>query len=145
MNKKIASLVLVLSILLALETPAAAAEMQPGLWRFTQRTQAGGQASQKTTTRCVSAAEAKNPASYFLPTGRGCALQAHSAAGGRIDSTLRCVNEGTVSDLTATVLIPNPTQMSITTAMTSTISGRSVSVSMTGQGQRIGACGGRRG
>lgn len=117
-----------------------AAEMQPGRWRFTQQTQMGGKARAKATTRCVSAAQAKNPAQYFAPAGRGCAQTGTTAFMGRVTSGLRCQNGDVMTEVSSTVTINSPTQMSVQTTMTMRSPKGSGTVTMIGSGVRVGGC-----
>lgn len=119
---------------------AAAAEMQPGRWRFTQQTQMGNKARAKATTRCVNAAQAQNPAQYFAPRGRGCSLASNTAFMGRISSSLRCQQGAVATEVTSTVTISSPTQMSVTTIMRMTSPRGSGTVQMVGSGVRVGNC-----
>jgi hypothetical protein len=126
----------------AAAAPASAAEMQPGQWRFTQTTQAGGRASTKATTRCVSPAQAKEPTAYFQPRGAGCAVTSLTNFGSRITSTLRCTQGAATSEITYTLIFASATDLTISTLLTS----GTASFTMTGQGKRVGECGasGRR-
>jgi hypothetical protein len=119
---------------------AAAQEMQPGRWRFTQQTQGNGKARAKATTRCVSPAQAKNPGQYFAPSGRGCALTSNTAWVGRLSSSLRCQQGDVTTDVSSTVTINSPTQMSVSTTMTMRSPKGSGTVTMVGSGVRVGNC-----
>jgi hypothetical protein len=129
-----------------LSAAPAAAQMQPGLWRFTQRTDAGNntKARGKVRTACVTPAQAADAATYFQPRGRGCVLVQHSRFGTRLTSQVRCAQGGASSEISSTISIASPTQLSITTSMVGTRGGQTVSARMQGEGQRIGDCGGRR-
>ena len=140
MTKSIA-LALALGVLLAGGgEDADAAEMQPGMWHFTQTTQGGGRSKSKASRRCVTAEQAKDPARYFTPIGRGCALVSHSNFGGRISSNLRCANGETTTDVQSTVSIASPTHLTISTTMTASVGGKSASVVVRGEGRRTGNC-----
>lgn len=121
-------------------TPAAAATMQPGQWRFTQTTQAVGKGQTRTSMRCVTPAEASDPASYFTPLGEGCALVSHTSFGSRISSTLRCSQDNSTSDVTSIITFASPAQLSISTRMTTAAGNRSVTATMSGDGVRVGEC-----
>jgi hypothetical protein len=141
MNKLVAPLALALGILLATSAaPVAAAEMQPGMWRFTQTTQAGGRSKSRASSRCVSVAQAKDPASYFAPRGRDCALLSHSTFSGRISSTVRCTQGSTITDVTSTVSIESPTHLTLSSTMSAMVDGKSASVVVRGEGKRTGNC-----
>jgi hypothetical protein len=124
--------------------PTAAATMEPGLWRFTQSTQGGGRARAKTTTRCVSAAQAGDPARFFQPLGRGCVLNSHSGFGSRITSTFRCSHGDGTTDVTSVISFASASEMSISTTMSVTSPRGTASAVLTGSGKRIGNCGGGR-
>lgn len=120
---------------------AVAAEMQPGRWRFTQQTQMGTKARAKATTRCVSPAQAKNPAQYFAPAGRGCVLTGNSRGfTGGLVSSLRCQQGDTTSEVASTVTINSPTQMSVSTTMRISSPKGSGTVQIVGSGVRVGNC-----
>jgi hypothetical protein len=138
-----ATVALCAALSMSLATPAAA-QMQPGLWRFTQTTESGGRTRSRTTTRCVTAAQASDPAAYFHPRGAGCSLTSHSALGGRVTSSLRCTQGDVTSDITSVVSLSSPTQLTITTNVGLTTKSGRATVRMTGAGQRIGNCGSRR-
>lgn len=131
------------AIVFAFDAAPAAAQMQPGLWRFTQTTQSDGQAKTRTSTRCVSEAEAQNPVAYFEPRGDGCALTANSTWGGRITSTMRCVQGDETSEVTTTVRIESPVRISISSFMGVTSKQGRATVALNGSGERIGECNGR--
>lgn len=141
---RLAALALCAGLLFSSAAPAAA-QMQPGLWRFTQTTESGGRSRARTSTRCVSLAQAKDPAAYFQPRGVGCALIAHNTWAGRVTSTMRCAQGDTTSEITSTVRVASPTQISITTTMGVTSKAGRATVRLTGSGERIGNCGARRG
>lgn len=141
MSKRIAPLALALGMLLAASAePVAAVEMQPGMWRFTQTTQAGGRAKSRGKARCVSVAQAKDPARYFTPIGQGCALVSHSTLGSRISSTMRCTNGAATTDVISTVSIDTPTHLTMSSTMTVSAGSTSTSATIRGEGRRTGNC-----
>jgi hypothetical protein len=146
MRRSGAPLVLAFSafVLCFVTAPAAAQQMQPGLWRFTQSTQAGGRSGGKTMMRCVSAAQAQRPAAYFTPRGRGCVVLSNSNWASRLTSTVRCKIGDRTSEVNSTVRISSPTSISVSTTMTASAGGRSGTIRMTGAGERVGDCGGGR-
>lgn len=120
----------------------AANQMQPGLWRFTQRTgAAGGAARQRTQNRCVSAAEAGNPAMYFAPRASGatCAVTNHSALGTRLATRVRCTAGADVTDADISITLDTPQHLTIATTMTR----GAQTAQMQGEGQFVGPCGAR--
>ena len=148
MNMSGTPLTLALSafVLLAGVSYASAQKMQPGLWRFTQNTKVGSQTASKAKTQCLTSKQADNPAAFFAPRGRGCVLVTNSAWVNRLTATARCTVRGATSQITSTVRVSSPTSISISTTMTATgEGGRTATVSLTGAGERIGECGGRRG
>ena len=124
--------------------PVGAAEMQPGLWRFTQTTSGGPRARARASTRCVTPEQAKDPVRYFTPAGQSCVLASHSSFGSRISSSLRCTEGDTTTDVNATIVFSSPAAMTITTTVAAQSPRGSASAVMHGTGQLIGACGGRR-
>ena len=147
MKLKLVCLVLALGALyFLLSAQPAAAQMQPGLWRFTQRTDAGNntKARGKTRTACVTPEQAADAASYFQPRGRDCVLVQHSRFGTRLTSQVRCTQGGASSEISSTISIASPTELSITTSVVGSRGGQTVSARMQGEGRRIGDCGGRR-
>jgi hypothetical protein len=130
------------TLLLGGNPAATAAEMQPGLWIFTQRTTAGGRVRQSRTTRCMRPAEAKDPVRYFAPRARGsaCQLTQNSVFGNRISAQLRCSAGETSTDVESIINIDAPTHMTISTTVTISAQGKSSSGGMSGEGVRRGNC-----
>jgi hypothetical protein len=125
--------------------PARAAEMAPGLWRFTQTTQVEGRGRTRANTRCITPAQAADPARYFAPRGQGCVLTANTAFGSRITSTVRCTQEGVTTEVSSTIVFANPASLSITTTSSSRTPRGTINAVLRGAGQRVAACGARRG
>jgi hypothetical protein len=121
--------------------PAQAAPMQPGLWSFTQQTSGGGA---KRSTRCVRPAEAADPLRYFAPRGGGraarCEIVENSSFGDRVSSRLRCNAGAGATDLISMITIDTPQHMTIATTLSTTAGGKTSSISMRGEGRRIGNC-----
>jgi hypothetical protein len=147
MKVRVVCFVLALGALyLFLSAAPAAAQMQPGLWRFSQSTDAGNntKARAKVRTACLTPAQAEDAATYFQPRGRDCVLVQHSRFGTRLTSQIRCTQGGATSDISSTISLASPTQLSITTTVVGTRGGQTVSARMQGEGQRLGDCGGGR-
>lgn len=145
MNRLTALTLAVGGLLLGGVSGATAQQMQPGMWRFTQQIQSGGRTQSKTLTRCITPAQANNPAAYFAPRGRGCRIVSNSNWAGRLTASAQCVVGNVTSEVNSTVRVNSPTQISVSTTMTATANNRSAKQTLTGTGERIGECGGRRG
>lgn len=121
---------------------AEAADMQPGLWKFTQRTSTakGVQASQK--VRCVTPADARDPVRYFTPRANdgSCALVENSASLGRMSARLRCTDGPTTTDVTSLVVVESPTHISMSSSLAVNASGREMTAGVKGEGHWVGAC-----
>lgn len=145
MRKRAVPLMLVAGILLMGGSPAAtAAEMQPGLWIFTQQTRTAGGIKQSRKVRCVLPAEAQDPVRYFFPRAgaqnSACELIENSVFGSRISSRLRCAAGETSMELASIITIDTPTHLTIRTTLGTSGQGTSSSVGMTGEGTRTGNC-----
>lgn len=146
MSERVGSILLLIAatLLIGDAKSVTAAEMQPGLWTFTQQTSAGGRVKQSRTVRCVRPAEAQDPVRYFAPhTGRGaaaCELVENSVFGGRISSRLRCSAGPTTMEIASIISIDTPAHLTIRTTLDTSGQGKSRSVGMTGEGTRTGNC-----
>jgi hypothetical protein len=143
MSKTIVATLLALAAMPALASaPATAAEMQPGLWRFTQTTAgASGRARTTSTTRCVRPAEAADPVRYFVPRSRGsCELVENSSFGSRISSKMRCTVGQATQEVGTAISFDGPARMTITTTLVTSAGGKSSSASLRGEGVRTGNC-----
>jgi hypothetical protein len=132
-------------LLMGRSPPAAAAEMQPGRWTFTQETRTGAGVKRTRTVRCVRPAEAADPVRYFAPRGGGraaaCELLENSVFSGRISSRLRCTAGQTSMELGSIINIDTPTHLTIRTTLSTNAGPRqSSNVGMSGEGVRIGNC-----
>ena len=130
------------AIFAVLSGPAAAAEMQPGMWRFTQTTTgASGRERPSRTTRCVPPAEAADPVRFFAPHSRGsCELIENSSFGSRISSRMRCTVGPATREVVTAISFDGPARMTMTTTVATSAGGKSASASVRGEGVRTGNC-----
>ena len=143
MTRLAAAAALVLAAGLCAGIPAAgAAEMQPGLWKFTQRTSTakGARASEK--LRCITPADARDPVRYFTPRSDdgGCALVESSASMGRMSARLRCSNGSTTTEVSSLVTVESPTEITMASTVAVNASGREMTAGVKGEGRWVGAC-----
>jgi hypothetical protein len=130
------------AIFAVLSGPAAAAEMQPGMWRFTQTTTgASGRERPSRTTRCVPPAEAADPVRFFAPRSHGsCELIENSSFGSRISSRMRCTVGPATREVVTAISFDGPARMTMTTTVATSAGGKSASASVRGEGVRTGNC-----
>jgi Protein of unknown function (DUF3617) len=129
-------------IFAVLSGPAVAAQMQPGMWRFTQTTVgASGRERPSRTTRCVPPAEAADPVRFFAPRSDGsCELIENSSLGSRISSRMRCTIGQATREVVTAISFDGPARMTMTTTVATSAGGKSASASVRGEGVRTGDC-----
>lgn len=133
------------ALLMGRSPAAMAAEMQPGMWTFTQQTRTAAGVKRSRSVRCVRPEDAKDPVRYFAPRGGGraaaCELLENSVFAGRISSRMRCTAGQTSMDLGSIINIDTPTHLTIRTTLTTNAGPRqSSNVGMSGEGVRTGNC-----